>query len=180
LLFRNRGSPAAQCTAEVVTILSVHRRSFDEGRIVGRDVGQPRVESCESDGWPSPSLMDPNLEVLQRPNNQSGYLGVKVTASGKFQPQLFTATGEPQRGLGSFKTAEEAARARAAALKKRTRGESIWHEPVLKRAERGTVRRTPSHCYLTCSASLLRPHSTAAQTLGHSLPAGAARASHDC
>jgi hypothetical protein len=111
--------------------------------------GAPSGFLGEANTWADLPIMNANLEVLQRSNNKSGYLGVKVTASGKFQPQLFTATGEPQRGLGSFESAEDAARARAAALEKRKRGESVWQEPVLKRAERGTVRRSPSHCYLT-------------------------------
>lgn len=84
--------------------------------------------------------MEPDLEALPRSNNRSGYLGVKVSSSGRFQPQLFTKTGEPQRGLGSFDTAEEAAKVRMAALMKRKREEAVWDGPVRKRAERGTVR----------------------------------------
>ena len=43
--------------------------------------------------------MEADSEALPRFKNKSGYLGVKVTSSGKFQPQLFTSTGVPQRGL---------------------------------------------------------------------------------
>ena len=85
--------------------------------------------------------MEPDLEALPRSNNKWGYLRVKVSTSGKFQPQLFTKTGEPQRGLGSFDTAEEAAKVRMMALMKRKRGDAVWDKPVLPRAERGTVRR---------------------------------------
>ena len=50
-----------------------------------------------------------NLEDLRSSSAESGFLGVKVTTSGKFQAQIFIKADNRQRGLGTFDTAEEAA-----------------------------------------------------------------------
>ena len=85
--------------------------------------------------------MEQDSEALPRSENKSGYLGVKVTKSGKFQPQIFTKTGVPQRGLGSFEKAVDAARALAAAKAKIKRNETqtVWQGPVDVRAARGSL-----------------------------------------
>ena len=43
-----------------------------------------------------------NLEPLRSSRAESGFLGVKVTTSGKFQAQLFVKAENRQRGLGTF------------------------------------------------------------------------------
>jgi len=83
--------------------------------------------------------MATDLDLPRSKSNRSGYVGVKVTSSGMFQPQIFIATGVPQRALGSYTTAVEAAQVRAAALAKRKRGEKVFDEPVLQRAARDTA-----------------------------------------
>ena len=95
--------------------------------------------------------MEPDLEALRSRRAKSGFKGVTVTTSKKFQGRIFIKTGVPQLDLGTFDTAEDAALAVAAAKEKRKRGEEVRDEPVRKRAARDTVRcRYP--CRLPSSA----------------------------
>ena len=87
------------------------------------------------------------LASLKRPGDKGT---IKRTASGKFQPQLFIKELNTQRALGSCDTAEEAARAVAAALAKRKRGEEVREKPKQQRATRGMVRR-PATLPLPCA-----------------------------
>ena len=78
-----------------------------------------------------------NLEDLRSSSAESGFLGVKVTTSGKFQAQIFIKADNRQRGFGTFDTAEEA----AVALAHAKRAGPNFAGPPAKRAQRGTVRR---------------------------------------
>ena len=51
-----------------------------------------------------------DLDALRSSKARSGFKGVKVTTSGKFQPQIFLKETGGQRALGTFDSAEEAAR----------------------------------------------------------------------
>ena len=94
---------------------------------------------------------EPDLEPLRSANNKSGFLGVKVTSSGKYQPQIWAKELGGQRGIGSFDTPEEAALARTRANKDKPG----WSAPVKKRAARDTVR-----CPAPCLRSACMLHST--------------------
>ena len=83
--------------------------------------------------------MEPDLEALRSKKAKSGFKGVTVTTSNKFQARIFIETNMPQLDLGTFDTAEDAARAVATAKEKRKRGDKARDEPVRERAARGTV-----------------------------------------
>ena len=83
--------------------------------------------------------MEIDLEELRKPRTASGFKFVKVTNSNKFQPWLKDPKTGEQRGLGSFETAEEAAKVVVAAL----RDGVTFDGPPLKRNKRGTVRARP-------------------------------------
>ena len=59
--------------------------------------------------------LEPDLEALRSAKAKSGFTGVKVTASRKYQPQIWDKDLGTMRGLGSFGTPEEAARVLAEA-----------------------------------------------------------------
>ena len=89
-------------------------------------------------------VTEAELEAQLSTKAKSGFKGVTFTTSRKFQARIFVKTGLPQLDLGTFNTAEDAARAVAAAKAKRKRGEEVRHEPVRDRAARGTVSIVPS------------------------------------
>ena len=78
-----------------------------------------------------------DLEPLCSSKAKSGYKGVTITSSKRFQARIFIKMDLPQLDLGTFDTAEDAV---PAAKAKRKRGEEVRHEPVRERAARGTVR----------------------------------------
>lgn len=90
--------------------------------------------------WRPMEVTESDLEAQRSTKAKSGFKGVTVTTSRKFQARIFIKTGLPQLDLGTFDTAEEAARVVAAAKAKRKRGEEPRNEPVRERAARGTVR----------------------------------------
>ena len=76
-----------------------------------------------------------DLKPLRRFGTKSGFKGVTKTSSGKFQARSLAKINGKQRGLGSFDTAEEAARAVVSA----SRVGHEWSKPIRKRAPRGLV-----------------------------------------
>ena len=70
----------------------------------------PTAESVEA-GMSTPLEKEDKTDVERSSRARSGYVGVKVTQTGKFQAQLAASahTGVPQLGLGTFATAHEAA-----------------------------------------------------------------------
>ena len=76
-----------------------------------------------------------DLRPLRRFGTASGFKGVTKTSSGKFQARSLSKIKGEQRGLGSFKSAVEAARAVIMA----SRADHAWSEPKKKRAPRGLV-----------------------------------------
>ena len=95
------------------------------------------------------SASEPDVEFLRSTTTASGFKNVIVTASNKFQPRVYDKEKGGQRGLGSFKTAEEAAAKLAAFL--RDNDGATFGRPTEARAKRGWVR-----C-LTRSAPALCP-----------------------
>lgn len=94
--------------------------------------------------------MEPDLEPLRSARAKSGFLGVKITTSGKYQPQIFVKELGKQRQLGSYETAEEAAQVLARA-KEYGPG---WNRPIRKRAERDTVRCPAARSRVSCMLHL--------------------------
>ena len=87
---------------------------------------------------------DIDLEQLRSRKAKSGYLmGVTVTTSKKFQARIFIKTGVPQLDLGTFDSAEDAARAVAAAKARRKRGPFSTSLLNVNRCER------PIHTYIS-------------------------------
>ena len=82
--------------------------------------------------------LEPDLEALRSAKAKSGFTGVRVTASRKYQPQIWDKNLGTMRGLGSYRTPEEAARVLAEA--KRDGADEEHQGPVDSRAKRGTVR----------------------------------------
>lgn len=115
-------------------------------------------------------VTEAELEALRSTKAKSGFRGVKVTASRKFQPQVWCSELRTMRALGSFDDAEDAALARLAAM----RDGPDFEGPIDYRAKRGTVR-CPS-LYLLHLHSPVRPSLNVSRTvLSSHLPAGVAR-----
>jgi hypothetical protein len=83
-------------------------------------------------------VTESDLEAQRSTKAKSGFKGVKVTSSRKYQPQIWCPELGTMRALGSFETAEEA----AVVLIEAKRDGPCWEEPVEYRAKRGTVRLT--------------------------------------
>ena len=83
-------------------------------------------------------VTEAELEAQRSTRAKSGFLGVKVTTSRKYQPQIWCPELGMMRGLGSFDDAEEA----AAELIKAKRDGPGFQGPVDHRAKRGTVHST--------------------------------------
>ena len=64
-------------------------------------------------------VTEAELEAQRSTKAKSGFKGVTVTTSKKFQGRIFIKTGLPQLDLGTFDTAEDAARAVVAAKAKK-------------------------------------------------------------
>ena len=114
------------------------------------------------------------LEAQRSTKAKSGFKGVKVTSSRKYQPQNWCPELGTMRTLGSFETAEEA----AVVLIEAKRDGPCWEEPVEYRAKRGTVRLTHSLSPYVCAPQItLRDRPTDVLTLCACLsrPAGIAR-----
>ena len=75
---------------------------------------------------------------------KSGFTGVKITPSGMFQPQLAAAalTGVPQLGLGSYKTAFEAAEVLAKAKQDLRNGKMLNVRGMHRTMQRAPIEST--------------------------------------
>ena len=93
------------------------------------------------------------LEAQRSTKAKSGFKGVKVTSSRKYQPQTWCPELGTMRTLGSFETAEEA----AVVLIEAKRDGPCWAEPVDYRAKRGTVRSTQPLCVCAPQVTLRPP-----------------------
>ena len=99
-------------------------------------------------------VTESDLEAQRSTKAKSGFKGVKVTSSRKYQPQLWCPELGTMRALGSFETAEEA----AVVLIEAKRDGACWEGPIDYRAKRGTVRLTHSLSPYVCAPQItLRP-----------------------
>ena len=89
--------------------------------------------------------MDRDVEALRKPGG-TGFKYVTVTSSSKYQVKIWVKEEQRQRDLGLYNSAEEAAKAAAAALRDGLK----FDKPTKSRAKRGTVR--PAHSHRPCPA----------------------------
>ena len=100
-----------------------------------------------------PQASDTPVELERSATNETGFVGVKLTASGKFQPTIYSVELKRQVGLGSFSTAEEAALVLARAKRDRQQP----HVPKVT-APRGKVRPPAPTASLLLNSPLLVVH----------------------
>ena len=89
--------------------------------------------------------MEVTEEAQRSTKAKSGFKGVKVTSSRKYQPQIWCPELGTMRALGSFETAEEA----AVVLIEAKRDGPCWEEPVdycIEPSEARCARLSPCVC----------------------------------